>query len=72
MPCSAMLQDAEVSGQHAQIWCDGGVVYAADRPGSFNGTFLRLAPEKEASLPYFPRSFRTRARAARLLRAASS
>lgn len=29
-----------------------GCLYAADRPGSFNGTFLRLASEKEVSHPY--------------------
>ena len=50
--CDVHLNDPEVSGQHAQVWHDGGKVYVADKPGSFNGTYLRLSAEKEPSEPY--------------------
>ncbi|KAL1499063.1 hypothetical protein AB1Y20_013578 [Prymnesium parvum] len=49
--CELRLNDPEVSGQHAALWWDGGALLVADR-GSFNGTFLRLSPEKEPSTWY--------------------
>lgn len=52
--CHLSVSDVEVSGQHALVWWDAQNVglMVADRPGSFNGTFLRLASEKETSSPY--------------------
>ena len=48
------LADPEVSGQHAILWWDAeqGHAVVADRPGSFNGTYLRLSSEREPSAAY--------------------
>ena len=50
--CEVHLPDPEVSGQHAHLWWEAGAVCVADRPGSFNGTFIRLSIEKEPSAGY--------------------
>ena len=51
------LPDPEVSGHHAVVWWEADEngaesTFVADRPGSFNGTFLRLSPDREPSTPY--------------------
>ena len=52
--CALALNDQEVSGTHAALWWDdeSGEVLVADKPGSFNGTFIRLASDREPSASY--------------------
>ena len=52
--CHLPLDDMEVSGQHVVLWWDAALGHAAvaDRPGSFNGTYLRLSSEREVSAAY--------------------
>ena len=52
-----LLTDGEVSSQHAIVWWEKAqensdvdpILYVADSPGSFNGTFIRLSGERERS-----------------------
>ena len=50
--CTLSLNDQEVSGTHAALWWAEGGVVVADKPGSFNGTFLRLSSDREPSAAY--------------------